>query len=84
MSFLYGALGMLAVIVLIFGSAFLGWKAHDWFDKRTQKKTAKELTQSERQKLQEQQEAFRVLQNYSVERAYGMVPETTPIGSDES
>lgn len=84
MSFLYGALGTLAVMILFLGGAFAGWKAHDWLDKRTQKKTAKELTEDERRKLQEQQEAFHVLQNYSVERAYGMVPETTPIGSDES
>lgn len=65
---LYGFAGALAVIALLGLGFFVGWKVH----KGSRVVTAKELEERERRQLVQEQEAFRVLQNYNIERAYGM------------
>lgn len=65
---LYGFAGALAVIALLGLGFFVGWKVH----KSSRVITARELEERERKQLTQEQEAFRLLQNYTVERAYGM------------
>lgn len=71
MSFLYGVIGTVAVLVVFFGGVFTGWALKKYDDSRVAKNHAKELTESERRKLEEQQDAFRQLQNYNADVAYG-------------
>lgn len=65
---LYGFAGALAVIALLGLGFFVGWKVH----KSSRVITAEELGEKERRRLIAEQKAFRLLQNYTVERAYGM------------
>lgn len=65
---LYGFAGALAVIALLGLGFFVGWKVH----KRSRVITAQELGDQERRRLIQEQEAFKLLQNYNIERAYGM------------
>lgn len=77
MDFLYGVLGCLAVLVLFLGGGFAGWKLHGYVDgKRYKRDLSDEETKrilQERLELEAQQSAFHTLQNYSAERAYGML-----------
>jgi hypothetical protein len=75
MSFLYSVLGTVAVLVLFFGGAFAGWKAKAFLDRRVARNQVKELGLAERRELEQQNEAFQVMQNYNAERAYGLVTE---------
>ena len=68
MEFLYGFAGALAVFALLGLGFFVGWKAH----KSSRVITAEELGEKERRRLIQEQEAFKLVQNYTVERAYGM------------
>jgi len=72
MEFLLGAVGCLLVLLLVFAGLMLGWWAHSWARERTAVQTAKELDEEERKRLIQQQEAFRLVQNYTPEHAYGM------------
>ena len=80
MSFLYGVLGVIAVQVLFAGGFLLGWMAR----KSYYRPEPPDMTNSEKQKLEDmkaQQEAWRVMQDYSVETAYGM--NTEPFGGEK-
>ena len=72
MSFLYGVLGTVAVLALFALGVFAGWKLRQADETRKGQKTAKELTEQERRWLEDQQNAFRELQNYNAERAYNI------------
>lgn len=63
---LYGIAGALAVIALLGLGFFVGWMVH----KGRRVITAEDLGERERRRLMQEQEAFRLLQNYTVERAY--------------
>lgn len=68
MTFLLGMAGALLCIALVGVGFFLGWKTYPRFHRSV----APGLSQEAMQKLKDQQEAFRMLMNYSVEDAYGM------------
>lgn len=70
---LYGFAGALAVIALLGLGFFVGWKAHRSRRIIMTKELAEELSEQERKRLRQEQEAFNLVQNYTVERAYGMV-----------
>jgi hypothetical protein len=74
---LYGALGCLACLLLVAIGVVVGWKIRGVYDRGFQSRapmTAEEEKAQEEltRKLKAEQQAFRVLQNYSTERAYGM------------
>ena len=70
MQFLIGAAGALLFVgVLVFGVA-VGWKAHA---KYAVQKTNEKATEEELKKIKEQDEAFRIMNGYSLEDAYGLV-----------
>lgn len=67
----YGAVGVLAVLLLLFTGAIIGWKVRIAFEKHNQKVIRQELTEEERRKFQADQEAFSAMLNYNVDMAYG-------------
>ena len=71
-TFLFGLLGALLALGLLAGGGVIGWKARGFYTSLTAPK-AQKPEEEERRRLIEQQQAFRQLQNYSAERAYGMV-----------
>ena len=79
MSFLFGALGMLAVLGLFFGGMLAGWKLHE----RQYRAKPGAPTDAEKETLRQQiaqQKAWRDMQNYSVEAAYGLTK--NPLGEE--
>lgn len=77
MEFLYGVLGCLVALALFSGGGFAGWKLRGLVDGRAKKRELTdedaEKIRRERLELEAQQSAFHTLQNYSAERAYGMI-----------
>ena len=67
MAFLLGLAGGAAVVGLLLAGGFVGWQ----LARRQARPTAEALPEGEDRRLREEQEAFRLLQNYTVERAYG-------------
>ena len=75
MSFLYGVLGAVGVLALFFGGVVAGWQLKKYDDRRIARNRADELSTEERRKLEQEQEAFRLMQNYNTDRAYGYTPD---------
>lgn len=72
MSFLIGFLGGLAVVALLGLGYVTGWFAHKTFS-RPAAVRVKEPEDAVRRRIEEEEQAFELLKNYSMERAYGMV-----------
>jgi hypothetical protein len=72
MNFVLGFLGALTAVALFVVGGLCGWYAHKTFMRHTTH-VADKPGEKERRMLKEQQQAFHVLQNYSAERAYGMM-----------
>lgn len=68
---LLGFVGALALLILLFCGGLVGWFAHKTFTKHTTP-TAEPLTEKERRKLIAEQQAWKQMQNYNLETAYGM------------
>ena len=68
MDMLMGALGALFVMGLLALGFFAGWKAH----KRFCRPAAKSATDEELRRMQAEQDAFRQMQNYNADTAYGI------------
>ena len=67
MAFLLGLAGGTVVVGLLMAGGFVGWQ----LARRQARPMTKALSEGEDRRLREEQEAFRLLQNYTVERAYG-------------
>ena len=79
---LLGFVGALVLLALLFAGAAAGWFAHKTFMKHTTP-AAEPLSEKERKKLVDEQNAFRQMQNYSTEQAYGMnIDDYTHRGGD--
>ena len=86
LNFLFGFLGALAAAALVSAGVALGWKLRKEYEKRM-KPEIEPPTERERRLMIEQQEAFRRLQNYTAETAYGIGQDDTlredrPFGGD--
>jgi len=68
MSIVYGALGALFVLALFAGGFVTGWKVRAKFYRAKVESPA----EAELKKIQEEQDAFRLLQNYNSDMAYGI------------
>lgn len=68
MDMLYGALGALFVIVLLGLGAMLGWFAHA----KVYRVSPEKLADDELKKMQATQDAFRQMQSYNADIAYGI------------
>lgn len=69
MAFLWGVLGAAAVAALLGLGFALGWHGRGAIPSSRRPEAPGE---AEERRLAEEQEAFRLMQNYSTERAYGM------------
>ena len=69
-SVLYGLLGFLLAAALMSGGFVLGWKLHA---RQTKPPTPEELGAQDRQRLINEQNAFRDMMNYNADVAYGLV-----------
>ena len=67
MAFLLGLAAGAVVVGLLLSGGFVGWQ----LARRQVRPTAEAISEREDRRLREEQEAFRLLQNYTVERAYG-------------
>jgi len=67
-SVIYGALGALFVIALFALGVFVGWKACRYF----YRSKAESPAESDLRRLQAEQDAFREMQNYNADVAYGI------------
>ena len=73
MEFIYGCLLGAIIVFIVFGAGFLtGWALKAADIKHTQRVTATELTQEQKRRVEEEQQAWKSLHNYSVEDAYGI------------
>ena len=73
---IYGAVGTLAVLGLLAGGFFIGWKANQSFTKYSRARAAEEATEEQRRQFVAQQQAFENMLSYNVDTAYGMGGET--------
>ena len=68
----YGAGGMLLVLVLLFLGVFLGWKFKEACEKYGRKSETEEIGQEQRRQLLAQQQAFEEMLHYNQDTAYGV------------
>ena len=73
--FVYGCLGVLAVLALLSIGAFLGWRLRVAYDRHNRKVVQEGVTEEQLKRFRMDQEAFDAMMNYSTEVAYGL-PET--------
>ena len=78
MEFVIGFGGALVCLLLLCGGVAIGWTLKVADDKRTQRVTAEQLTEKQRQALREEQEAWQQLHNYSPDVAYGVTQKEQP------
>ena len=71
MSFLIGFMGGLAVVALLALGGLCGWNAHKAFTRPVIRE--ENMEDVERRRIEEEEQAFDILKNYSLERAYGMM-----------
>lgn len=67
----YGAVGVVAVLLLFFGGAIIGWKARVAYEKHNNRIVREELTEEKKRQFLADQEAFDAMINYSPAIAYG-------------
>ena len=68
---IYGAVGVIAVLALVVGGFYAGWRAHDAWRKHATKAAAEEATEEERRALAAEQRAFEAMLSYNLDAAYG-------------
>lgn len=71
-NFVYGCLGVLAVLALLGIGAFLGWKLRRAYDRHNRKVVREGVTEEQIRRFHADQEAFSAMMNYSPEIAYGL------------
>lgn len=70
---IYSAVGVLAVLALLFtGGVVLGWKAGERFHQQQRRAAARELSDREERRGQEDAQAFSLLMGYNADLAYGV------------
>lgn len=69
---IYGAAGVLAVLLLLIIGAFVGWKLRLAFEKHSRRVVAEEMTEEQKRQFLADQEAFDAMVNYNVEQAYDL------------
>ena len=69
---LYGSIGVIAVLVLLFIGAFLGWKLRVAYDQHNRNVVREGVTEEQIRRFHADQEAFSAMINYSPETAYGL------------
>ena len=84
MELIYGAVGAVAVLLLVLGGGVAGWKLREFVSRQVARQHAEALSEEEVREQQEQQAAFRQMQSYNVDMAYGYKPQNAPLGGDQA
>lgn len=69
MQFVIGAAGAFLFVGVLAAGLIIGWKAHA---KYSVQKSNEKVTEDELREMKQKEEAFRAMNGYSVEDAYGM------------
>lgn len=69
---IYGAVGVLAALVLLGLGFAAGWKASRAWREHARRTAVQEATEEERRRLEAEQRAFEGLMGYNRETAYGI------------
>ena len=72
MEFLFGFLGAMLAVCLLLGGVALGWVLREKMLAKERQITAGQLTEAQKRRVVEEQEAWMALHNYSVEDAYNV------------
>lgn len=72
MDFLIGFCGALAVLLIFALGVLAGWKLRIYLHQKFNARTAEEITEAEKKRLEEEQQAFDRMYKYNVNDAYGM------------
>lgn len=74
MEILWGIFGALLTIGLVVGGFVAGWKMNDLCREKSAAAVQEELTEQDKKRLREDNEAFQQLLNYNSDVAYGIKP----------
>ncbi len=80
MQFIYGALGVISVLLIFAVGVVIGWKACKADEARRSHRIEVELGERERLQLKQEQEAFNTMLGYNIEMAYGIGDDEFPEG----
>lgn len=69
---IFGAVGVVAVLLLLISGAILGWKLHKAYQKHNTRVVQESISEEQLHQLQEEQRAFDAMLNYTPEMAYGL------------
>ena len=72
MEFVIGFGGALVCLLLLIGGCVIGWHLKVVDDRHARRVTAEELSEKQKRRLAEEQEAWRELYNYNIETAYDL------------
>lgn len=84
MELIYGAVGAVAVLLLFLTGALAGWKLREFVSRQVARQHAEALSEEEVREQQAQQAAFRQMQSYNVDMAYGYQPQDAVLGGDRA
>jgi len=70
---LYGAVGVIAVLLLFMAGAYTGWRLRIAYEKHNRKVVHESMTEEQKQRFQQDQQAFEMMLNYNPDMAYGRV-----------
>lgn len=68
---IYGAVGVIAVLLLLISGAVIGWKARVSYEAHNRKVVEHHRTEEEKALLEAQQKEFDAMMSYSSDIAYG-------------
>ena len=69
---LFGAVGVIVVLLLLIAGAFIGWRLRVAYEKHNRKVAQNTLTEEQKHQIREEQRAFDAMLNYTPEMAYGL------------
>jgi len=72
MEFLYGALGMIAVLLVFAAGAVVGWKAKERVNTAKTEIKMEALSEKEAAELKQEEQAFSAMIGYNIDMAYGI------------
>jgi hypothetical protein len=68
---LYGAAGILAVLLLLAGGVLLGWKLKGVYEQHTRQTAEDTRTEEQKRQVRQEQAAFEAMMHYNIDTAYG-------------
>lgn len=72
MCLIYGFIGAILALLLFGGGVICGWKCNDKLREKKAVIAEQTLGEEERQRLKQEQDAFRTMLNYNSDMAYGV------------